>query len=75
MIQIIKPGSSQIRIGTDDAILEWSSEESGQTAYEIMYKLKTETVWNTFQEIFLFFRSKQKYRQEIFSMQDFQNRV
>lgn len=47
MIQIIKPGSSQIRIGTDDAILEWSSEESGQTAYEIMYKLKTETVWNT----------------------------
>ena len=48
MVTITKPKSTYIKIGSsDDSILTWQSNISGQNAYEIMYRLRGASSWNT----------------------------
>ena len=48
MVTITKPKSTYIKIGSsDDSILTWQSNISGQNAYEILYRLRGASSWNT----------------------------
>lgn len=49
VVTIIRPKSAYLRMDKDqeDLTLEWSTNEEKQVAYEILYKRKEKTAWNT----------------------------